>query len=685
MRLLLLQILLILTTTVFAQTPRGRVQIKDGSLVTDKGTLLRGCFAAPNNSFFALETREQIAAIKNMGLNSIHVYADSYWEHELNGAVPGYLSDKVDSLVKWTRNDSLYLILTFAGGITENKKDTIIEFIKDSWRFYAERYKNETHLIFEIYNEPGDIPFDPWIIDMERELYQIIRSLAPETHILFFSPPAFYYYAEFLADIAKLGDGIDWSNASIAAHAYNWPAQDYIEPIKRIKNAGYALTITEFHSFENENANLALTRVFEKEHVSYMHFIAAKQIIANPAAFMSRVESSEVRWKPDFGTWPLSITKINYQSPYRYWPAIYYDEGAGWINYFVNEIITYISNNEYVAYYNIDFQDGPATFEAWCSATASDGRIELRIDSLDGPLVGICNLASTGSLDKYEPFSCDITTPFTGVHNIYLKFKRDANSPLFNLKSWYFGKSELVTPQTSYHGAASVLPGKIEAEEYDYGGSTISFLELDKVKNGLRFRNDDVDIDTTGDGGYCIGWTEPGEWLEYTVSCEQATAMDIQLRIACTAPGDKIKIKLNNKALAIANLPNTGGWQNWQTVTVENITIPAGEKQVLRIEILGGYFNLDWLNFVAKSVTVFDKVNSNERITFYPNPAKDYIKITTNENATVEILTIQGLLLKKKQVSPTDNIITINELTSGSYVVRIVSGTNVFSEILIIE
>ena len=89
----------------------------------------------------------------------------------------------------------------------------------------------------------------------------------------------------------------------------------------------------------NEYANLALTRVFEQEHVSYLHFVSVERLINDASVYKSRVESSDVRWTPEFGSWPESITEITYQDPYRYRIAIFYDEGSGWTNDFRYETI----------------------------------------------------------------------------------------------------------------------------------------------------------------------------------------------------------------------------------------------------------------------------------------------------------------------------------------------------------
>ena len=687
MKLLFLQTIFLLTIILNTQAQRGRVHIQNGTLVTDSGTILRGAHFDTHDESLrdsSWITADDIIGIKNLGLNSIRLFTECPWR----GDTAGSRTTFIDSVVTWTRDNSMYLILVWAGWSPNEStpEDSIAHsYYKYFWKFYAQRYKDETHVIFEICNEPSDVGFDSLTIAMELDAYDTIRKYAPETHIQFLSPPAFYYYSEFLNDIENLGDGIDWGNASIAAHAYNWPAQDYIEPIRRIKEAGYAITITEFHSFLNEYANLALTRVFEQEQVSYMHFISAKRMMDDPSVYKSRVESSELRWTPDFGTWPESIIEINYQSPYQYWPAIFYDEGLGWVNYFEDEIITYISNNEYVAYYNIDFQDGPETFEIWCSATASDGKIELRLDSTNGTLVGVCKLASTGSLDNYETFTCDITTPFSGVHDLYLVFKRNENSPMFNIRSWYFIKSDISASQTPFHGAATVLPGKIEAEEYDVGGPTISFLDRDTVNHGSLFRDDDVDIDSTMDGSYCIAWTGECEWLEYTVSCEKYTAMDVQLRVACLESGNKFNIKLNNQKLATVFLDSIASYHDWDIVTIENIEIPAGENQILRIELLGGNFNIDWLNFIEH---VPDGVNNEPDILplrIYPNPVSDYLTIQSPGESNIEIWSMQGQLLLSKELYNTQQIIPVGQLNPGNYIVKLVSKSEVSTEILIIE
>jgi len=96
---------------------------------------------------------------------------------------------------------------------------------------------------------------------------------------------------------------------------------------------------------------------------------------------------------------------------------------------------------------------------------------------------------------------------------------------------------------------------------------------------------------------------------------------------------------------------------------------------------------LNSIIFKKEGITAIEPLASlnNQEVHFYPNPTKDYIKVNFDKKATVEIFTIQGQLLIIKQLSEFNNIIPVNNLHSGSYVVKILNKTRVFSDILIIE
>lgn len=155
-------------------------------------------------------------------------------------------------------------------------------------------------------------------------------------------------------------------------------------------------------------------------------------------------------------------------------------------------------------------------------------------------------------------------------------------------------------PQRPFGGAINNLPGQIQVEAYDTGGQGVAYYDDTPGNLGGAFRSDDVDIEPTTDagGGYDVGWIDPGEWLEYTVNVPDPCAIySIKARVASTSAG-QMRVRLDGTVLGTVQIPNTGGSQIWQTVTLTNVPIAGGSgARALRLEALTGGFNVNWIEF----------------------------------------------------------------------------------------
>ena len=100
------------------------------------------------------------------------------------------------------------------------------------------------------------------------------------------------------------------------------------------------------------------------------------------------------------------------------------------------ENIGYIEDGDYVVYNNMDFGNGAESFHARVASATSGGSIELRLDSIDGPLIGTCLVAGTEDWQTWTTAECDVSS-VKGVHDLYLKFK-GGSGYLFNLNWWKF-------------------------------------------------------------------------------------------------------------------------------------------------------------------------------------------------------------------------------------------------------
>ncbi|WP_265445794.1 carbohydrate-binding protein [Acetivibrio straminisolvens] len=98
------------------------------------------------------------------------------------------------------------------------------------------------------------------------------------------------------------------------------------------------------------------------------------------------------------------------------------------------EDVGYIENGDFVVYKAIDFGNGAASFKARVASATNGGNIELRLDSIDGPIVGTCPVTSTGGWQEWADATCEVSD-LKGVHDLYLKFT-GGSGYLFNI-NWF--------------------------------------------------------------------------------------------------------------------------------------------------------------------------------------------------------------------------------------------------------
>jgi hypothetical protein len=200
-----------------------------------------------------------------------------------------------------------------------------------------------------------------------------------------------------------------------------------------------------------------------------------------------------------------------------------------------------------------------------------------------------------GSLAKYNP-------PLVANGSVYVASFENAAPALSNEVSVY---RNISTTEAPLGGSAWPIPGLIDAEKYDTGGANVAYFDTTAGNSGAQFgpafRTDDVDIEATADagGGFNVGWIAAGEWLKYTVNVQTSGAYTLNLRLAATTAGNTMHVEMDGANISGAvSVPNTGGWQNWTTVSVTTPSLSAGQH-VLRVFFDTGGHNLNWISFVA--------------------------------------------------------------------------------------
>ncbi|MBN2177117.1 MAG: cellulase family glycosylhydrolase [Demequinaceae bacterium] len=290
--------------------PRGRVQLANGTVVTDRGTLVRGAYWAVDHMGL-LPDREDLADIRGLGLNALHLYGEMYGD----GVPAGGYVDQIDVVVQWCGELGLYCVLTIGNGATGLSFD--YQFATDFWNFYAPRYADMPWVVYEIYNEPEYLgaPSSDDTIQLNQDMYDLIRSHAPDTHVLFFSYSGLTNSAAVLQDVQRLD--VDWSNASVAWHGYTSLSSNET-CLTGMREAG----INSIHSelpvgqccdpgWDEEDppwwsdpfVNTDKIRMAEENHTSWLTHIDV-DYIHDDWRFKEPIEESGICWEPDYGTWP---------------------------------------------------------------------------------------------------------------------------------------------------------------------------------------------------------------------------------------------------------------------------------------------------------------------------------------------------------------------------------------------
>jgi glucose/arabinose dehydrogenase len=158
--------------------------------------------------------------------------------------------------------------------------------------------------------------------------------------------------------------------------------------------------------------------------------------------------------------------------------------------------------------------------------------------------------------------------------------------------------------QNPYGGTARTLPGKIEAEDFDTGGEGIAYHDATTGNSGNGYRTtENVDIEGCSEGGFNISYVAAGEWLEYTVNVTTPGTYTLAARVSTPGTGKTFHVELDGQNISgTINVPTTGGWQAWQTVSVTTTSLTTGTK-VLRIVQDATDFNINYINFTTSGNT----------------------------------------------------------------------------------
>jgi len=163
------------------------------------------------------------------------------------------------------------------------------------------------------------------------------------------------------------------------------------------------------------------------------------------------------------------------------------------------------------------------------------------------------------------------------------------------------------------------IPGVVYPSDFDMGVLNSAYYDSDVANyqvstgsytswnNGWVYRNDAVDLQETTDlvntNGYNLGWLSTDEWIQYSVNVAAEAVYEVEVRVASISAEGKFHLQAGNADISLpSSVPNTGGWETWQTIKVSNVILTPSDNKI-RFYVDNTGFNVGSFNFIQKGLT----------------------------------------------------------------------------------
>ncbi len=249
----------------------------------------------------------------------------------------------------------------------------------------------------------------------------------------------------------------------------------------------------------------------------------------------------------------------------------------------------------------VDFGNGAQNLRIKAANVGDGNKIEIHTGSASGTLAGTCELAKTANNKTFTDNDCEMKGLTGVVDQVFFVFKNNGKDSTMGILEWEFqGTKREPEPQTAFGGKAWDIPGKIEAENFDepgYGAGNDSYAENDSDNHGDSELRKGTGVDLyEKETGVVVGYNQAGEWLEYTVNVKEAGDYTMYASVATDNSTAGFKLSIDGDAVAEVQVSGSS-WDEFTKVKA-NLTLPAGEH-ILRFEVTGDWFDIDYFNFVA--------------------------------------------------------------------------------------
>ena len=353
-----------------------------------------------------------------------------------------------------------------------------------------------------------------------------------------------------------------------------------------------------------------------------------------------------------------------------------------------NMILTKINDGDYTRISGVEFGDaGAESFSASVTNVKKASSITLHLDKVDGKVIGKAEFSKDGLATVQ-------LTGAVGKHDVFFVFAGD-----FEADYWEFEDSKTAIPQGPFCKAKltdaeakcdlpvvdATLGGAgnfIDFENYDVGGAGKAYYDMDTENQGGEYREDRVDIVTKEDKcgkGFAVGYTQKGEWLEYTVNVAAEGSLPYELSYATGSESVGVLLFMDNEPITdTLKLEGTGDWDTYTTFKGKTTKKLTKGEHVFKVQMTSDYVNLDWIAFGESEKGALEK--RCEITGIKSKFALNVAGVVAKTASDFKVFDVMGNMLGKVRVNAGATVAELKAdlknagFRNGAYVVKSASG-----------